>query len=186
MKTLLLVVFPFFYFVNAQGLNCIIWDKEEKLKKEDFTIVDFDSLLVNGNPFGANSVISIEFDEQTNKFVAKFWKNESILSNYFDDVEPTSLISILNHEQGHFDIAQIFALKMNLMYFENRFSKSNNQLQEIYNICYERYSKVQEKYDKETNHNKNREKQLYWDNSIQGELQKLNEAIERIEKIKKK
>jgi len=80
---------------------------------------------------------------------------------------------LLKHEQGHFNISEIFARKMRLrlkkaiinqIIFDNI---SDNIEKELRN-----YQKL---YDKETNHSKNIEKQEEWDIKIANELKELEE-----------
>ena len=71
---------------------------------------------------------------------------------------------ILSHEQGHFDIAEIFARKLNMKMSEYRFNKRTYQqdLNEIYNDILDEKEKLQNDYDKETNHSINKERQAEW------------------------
>jgi len=82
---------------------------------------------------------------------------------------------ILSHEQAHFDIAEIYARKLNktLQSYrpsENNFSKDVNKLYE--NLMHEYYSE-QEVYDKETNFSINKNKQREWLKKVNTELKKL-------------
>ena len=71
---------------------------------------------------------------------------------------------ILSHEQGHFDIAEIFARKLNKKMSEYRFNKRTYQqeLNKIYQDILDEKEKLQNDYDKETNHSINKEKQAEW------------------------
>ena len=71
---------------------------------------------------------------------------------------------ILSHEQGHFDIAEIFARKLHKKMSEYRFDKRtcNKKLGEIYDEIVEEKSEMQNDYDKETRHSINKEKQAQW------------------------
>jgi hypothetical protein len=71
---------------------------------------------------------------------------------------------ILAHEQGHFDIAEIFARKLNKAMGEYSFNKKTYQkdLKKIYGDIMEEKEKTQDKYDKETNHSINKAKQAEW------------------------
>jgi hypothetical protein len=80
---------------------------------------------------------------------------------------------ILSHEQGHFDIAEIFARKLNKKMSEYRFNKRTYQqeLNKIYQDILDEKEKLQNDYDKETNHSINKEKQAEW-------LKKIEEMLE--------
>ncbi len=71
---------------------------------------------------------------------------------------------ILSHEQGHFDIAEIFARKLHQRLSEYRFNKRtiDRDLDKIYNRILEEKEKMQNDYDRETKHSINKEKQAVW------------------------
>jgi hypothetical protein len=71
---------------------------------------------------------------------------------------------ILSHEQGHFDIAEIYARKLHQRMSEYKFNRKtySKDLKKIYNDIIEEKSEMQELYDKETNHSINRKKQAEW------------------------
>lgn len=71
---------------------------------------------------------------------------------------------ILSHEQGHFDIAEIFARKFHKQLKEYRFNPRTyaKDLKKIYQDILEEKDKMQQEYDQETNHSINREKQAEW------------------------
>lgn len=83
---------------------------------------------------------------------------------------------LLKHEQVHFDISELHG-----RYFEERmnsFTFSNEVEQEvdsIYNVTYQELLDMQVKYDTETDHHKNKEEQLRWENWIKSELMRLKE-----------
>lgn len=71
---------------------------------------------------------------------------------------------ILSHEQGHFDIAEIFARKLNKELQEYKFDHKNYQkdLRKIYNSITEEKEKMQNDYDEETRHSIFRVRQAEW------------------------
>ena len=79
---------------------------------------------------------------------------------------------ILSHEQGHFDIAEIFARKLNKKMSEYSFNKRTYQqdLNKIYHDILDEKEKMQNDYDKETNHSINKEKQAEWLKKIKAKL----------------
>lgn len=83
---------------------------------------------------------------------------------------------ILSHEQGHFDIAEIFARKLHKKMSEYKFDRRNYQkhLDKIYQEVVDEKSKMQNQYDKETNHSINKEEQAKW-------LKKIAELLEEYE-----
>lgn len=71
---------------------------------------------------------------------------------------------ILSHEQGHFDIAEVFARQLNKKMREYRFDKRSYErdLKKIYDEVLAGKKKMQDDYDRETNHSINREMQSEW------------------------
>ena len=71
---------------------------------------------------------------------------------------------ILSHEQGHFDIAEIFARKLHKKMKEYKFNRRTyqNDLDKIYQEVVDAKSAMQNQYDKETKHSINKEKQAQW------------------------
>jgi Bacterial protein of unknown function (DUF922) len=71
---------------------------------------------------------------------------------------------ILSHEQGHFDIAEVFARKLHKKMSEYRFDRKDYEkdLRKIYKDILDEKEKAQNDYDRETNHSINKEKQAEW------------------------
>jgi len=76
---------------------------------------------------------------------------------------------ILAHEQGHFDITEIFARKLhealqNYVYNKKTFKKDIN---DIYHSIVREKESFQKNYDEETDHSRNRSVQYEWLDKIQ-------------------
>ena len=84
---------------------------------------------------------------------------------------------ILKHEQGHFDIAEIFARKLNKSVNEYQFNRSSFQkdLDIIYKSVVDEKEKFQQQYDDETDYSRNKPQQEEWLKKIESEL-KLNKS----------
>lgn len=82
---------------------------------------------------------------------------------------------LLNHEQMHFNISEIHARKMRKACMEANWSSKTiqNRLNGMLQKFTDAEDKMQEKYDRETNHSIVKNKQEEWDDFIQNELQKL-------------
>ena len=80
---------------------------------------------------------------------------------------------ILSHEQGHFDIAEVFARKLNKKISEYKFNAKTYQrdLQKIYEDVTKEKEDIQNKYDKETNHSIRKEEQAEWLKKIKSMLE---------------
>jgi hypothetical protein len=84
---------------------------------------------------------------------------------------------ILSHEQGHFDIAEIFARKLNKELQEYVFDKRTYQkdLRKIYNRVTEEKEKMQNDYDEETRHSILRARQAEWLKKIADMLEEYSD-----------
>ena len=84
---------------------------------------------------------------------------------------------ILRHEQGHFDIAEVYARKMHKKLSEYKFNKKTYQkdLGKIYETVTKEKTEMQNKYDKETNHSIKKEEQAEWLKKIAAMLEEYAE-----------
>ena len=84
---------------------------------------------------------------------------------------------ILLHEQGHFDITELFARKLAKELKEYRFNSRNYQedVGKIYKRVMEEKEEYQNKYDKETDFSRNKGQQAEWLQKIKDELDDLEE-----------
>ena len=82
------------------------------------------------------------------------------------------------HEQGHFDITEIYARKLDNALREYNFNpkRFKTDLDEIYKDIMEEKEELQNQYDLETDYSRNKEKQTEWLKKIQKELAKYNPA----------
>jgi len=118
------------------------------------------------------SVLAIEYNISSSSFGYK-------IESRFSKTRSWGLYKtdyILSHEQGHFDIAEIFARKLNKKMSEYKFNKRTYQqdLNKIYNDILDEKEEMQNEYDKETNHSINKEKQKEW-------LKKIKEKLDEYE-----
>jgi Bacterial protein of unknown function (DUF922) len=83
---------------------------------------------------------------------------------------------ILSHEQGHFDIAEIFARKLNKAMSEYVFNGRTYQkeLKKIYETVTDEKEDLQNEYDRDTNHSINKVKQAEW-------LKKIEQMLKEYE-----
>lgn len=84
---------------------------------------------------------------------------------------------ILGHEQGHFDIAEIFARKLHQQMKEYKFNKATFRevLGKMYNDIQSQKDALQNQYDRESNHSINKEKQKEWEEKIAKLLKETKE-----------
>ena len=82
--------------------------------------------------------------------------------------------SLLLHEQGHFDLAEILTRQFRQRISEATFSRTNyaDSIHQIFNKLLAAAYATQEKYDAETAHGTNSRRQAYWQTFIASELKK--------------
>lgn len=147
----------------------INWSEDRKLKWEDFKAVpqkigDVAALTATHLGFSYNVVNG----KITYTIECKFEKNRSwgMVKNSW----------ILNHEQGHFDIAEIYSRKLFKAISAYQFNKSTFQkdLDNIYKNIVNEKDQYQQLYDLETNYSRNKLQQEEWLKKINNELIALN------------
>ena len=72
---------------------------------------------------------------------------------------------MLRHEQGHFDIYEIYGREIMKQLKETKAMSGKNfsdNVEKIFRKGFADLNKLQKKYDQETNHSKNKEKQDEW------------------------
>ena len=76
--------------------------------------------------------------------------------------------SILHHEQGHFNISEVYARRANQLMRAQHFTRANFQAtaDRIFNKIMEEWSQTQDLYDAATNHSIDTAQQRVWDAKI--------------------
>lgn len=85
---------------------------------------------------------------------------------------------LLNHEQRHFDITEIYARVLRKAVHETTFKNYNTlstELQKIYQKAVSDCNKFQDLYDRETDHSKKKDDQAAWDLKIDTMLDSLKD-----------
>ncbi len=88
--------------------------------------------------------------------------------------------ALLAHEQLHFDISELHARKLKQTITKFKFTKRyDSEIIKLFKENQKAREFMQEEYDRETEHMKNREKQLKWQKYIADELDRLAEFAEQ-------
>jgi hypothetical protein len=154
------------YNNNYNKFNCIAYNINKKLKWEDFS-------ERSGNYKVAAltaSVISYSVTDNGKyldiKVFCYFDKKQSIV------VTGNKKDYILNHEQRHFDITYIYAIK-----FVNELKKEKeltyDKISSIYDDVNLQWNEYQNIYDLETRNSRDKDIQAIWDKKIQDQLDNL-------------
>ena len=84
---------------------------------------------------------------------------------------------ILSHEQGHFDISELHARKLNRAMKEYRYNEAtaSKDIPAIYNHLMKEQTAMQNQYDNETNFSRNKEMQEIWLEMIDRQLEQYQD-----------
>jgi hypothetical protein len=159
---LLAILSPFLLFSQEKKEDMVSWSPSLKLTWDDY----------KGRPdpssdaaASTTTYLAIEYHIRENDFSFNISCQFSRERSWGLHKTPY----ILSHEQGHFDIAEIFARKLNIEMSNYRFNKKTFQkdLSEIYNRVMKEKEDFQDRYDNETNHSIKRDRQAQWLNVIE-------------------
>lgn len=157
----------FFMFVTYSGFsqkNIIKWSPSAKLTWEDFnekkgTKLAYSAVAIKLKPIISNTKkIKLEVYAYFDKSISR--------TGIFDE-------KVLEHEQLHFQIGELFARKLRkriLNYEKSKFFKDRNEFSKVYKANYAKYLAYQRQYDKETVHSVDRAAQKRWEEKIKKEL----------------
>lgn len=153
---------------NASAQDTIYWSPHYKLTWDDFKAIPDSS-----SPYGAISYPGIKYslsaneDSFSTKVICFFIKSRSWVKIH-------STIG-LTHEQGHFDITELFARKLRKAFAEYKFNYSTvgKDIDNLFLLNKQQRHKMDILYDKETDFSRNRKQQLFWNKKIKEELDKL-------------
>ncbi len=165
---LLLLLLPLFSFRPGYKENIIPWSADRKLSWSDYKgrpDKEIEAAASTATFLGISYSVSRE--GFTYKIICHFSKDKSWVRHKTD--------LILAHEQGHFDIAEIFARKLNKRMQEYRFNAARFEKEagQIYQDITREKEALQRQYDAETNHSINVTKQEEWLVKISGLLKEL-------------
>jgi predicted secreted Zn-dependent protease len=166
-KITLIVFFILPLFVVAQNEESVQWSVNKKLDWNDYLAKPSstsDAAAITSTSIG------IEYHVTNNTFTytvtCLFSKTRSWGRNKTD--------YILQHEQGHFDITEIFARKLAKELSDYKFNSEDyeRQVNVIYKRIMDEKEEYQNRYDMETDFSRNKEKQAEWLDRIRAELEK--------------
>ncbi|HVU57812.1 MAG TPA: hypothetical protein VHD83_22275 [Puia sp.] len=166
----IIFIILFFLLHEVSAQDTIYWQPNHKLKWVDFkgkidATKHYGALSYTGISYSA----SYEGNSLTFKILTYFNKKESWAKLHSREG--------LQHEQGHFDITELFARKLRkeLKSYVINPSTVNKDLKFIYLKIYNEKNKMQSLYDSETDFSRNTMMQDVWNEKIQKELKNLSE-----------
>lgn len=158
------------FVTDERDKNLIYWDQRV------LTWEDFKGRAPSSSPYVAltNSAIQLDmggegttvwFEIESIFYPKLSWKKKNV-----DD-------HVLKHEQGHYDITEIYSRILRQKVGELRFKKYDGisaDVQKLFSSVTRDCKKMQDLYDKETDHSKIKDEQTRWDGKIQSMLDSLS------------
>jgi len=125
---------------------------------------DFEGVVKPFSPFDASihSNVYVEYDSMKKEYKAYSGQN-NVRSWKRKGLENDTLL--LRHEQYHFNITEYHARLMNKYLKINKIDSEKDYQKEL-NKIHEKLNKMQDEYDKETNHSIIVEQQEIWENKV--------------------
>ena len=157
--------------------NEIYWVKNAKLNWTDFKgkvdRMDHSDALTS-------SSISFKYQYNKEEYIIEIYASFIPNDSYVRKGKETKYL--LNHEQKHFDITEVFARKLRkeVKKYEGRGDLLDRRYNEIYDDIFKGLSEMQHKYDEETSHSMEKDKQQIWDRKVD----KLLNEYKRFQSIK--
>ncbi len=157
---------------QTDGGPAIEWSPELKLVWTDFKsahkVSRGFSIAASTCGFGYDGLVSgnkIEVNIYVRFYCEESWRNPDF------DME-----DVLEHEQLHFDICELYGRKFykGVTELRKRNNLSERNLQSLYDSLVEEYDRFQDEYDDETNHSTVVSAQKRWNSDISKELDKLS------------
>ena len=157
-------IFPLFLLLQKEE-DVIKWNENRKLTWDDFKA---EPLKMGSTVAMTTTHLGFSYSFANSKITYK-------IDCWFDKNKSWGFVKndwILKHEQGHFDIAEIFARQLYKSVSEYQYDKTTFQkdLNAIYKSVVEGKEKYQQQYDAETDHSRNKTKQEEWFKKIETDL----------------
>lgn len=167
---LLFAIFPVLSFAQDKDEALIGWKPSRQLTWSDY----------KGNPDGnsdaaasTTTYLGIEYKINENGFSFKI----QCLFSQSKSWGRSKTDFILKHEQGHFDIAELYARRLNKKMKEYKFNQNTfkQDVKAIYENITNEKENFQDQYDLETDHSRKKEQQAEWNKKIEKLLEELKD-----------
>lgn len=170
---LLAVVFAFNFCFGQEIAESIPWQASRKLTWEDFqgpVPTDAVSAATTASgisyEYSANLIhheVQLDFEVTAFFYPKESWYKPEVCDSH-----------ILQHEQLHFDISEVFARRMRMKLRNTSFTENvKAEIRVIYKETLRELEELQDKYDWETNFSRNPEAQERWNAQIKEALERL-------------
>ena len=160
---------------KAQYTSSIKWDERKTLQW-----TDFNGRIADDSKFDAECFAEVcynytfynlknfKFDVYANFDKSTSWSRKEKQSG-----------ELLKHEQLHFDIAHLYALKLKHEFENFHYTKNyEEEIAEIFDNVKQEYQLVQRQYDDETKHALNKQQQKAWEDYVVTELKNTTSKLQ--------
>jgi len=160
-----IILAPFKDSLSEEAADMIPWENDKRLAWDDFLCEP-----KHGTDAVASTSTSLGISYQLNSGQLNYH-----ITCYFNKEKSWGLMRtdyILAHEQGHFDITEIFARRLNEALQNYHFNKRSfkKDIGQIYQAIVKEKEEYQKRYDGETDHSRNRKTQYDWLEKIENLL----------------
>ncbi|WP_347374864.1 DUF922 domain-containing protein [Aequorivita sp. Q41] len=167
---LLFCLILIFISASENDSEKIIWKENQKLTWEDFQ-----GKPVRSAAFVASTNTGISFQYSYTIKNGEIKVTYSVESFFKPDgswyIPEKVTPYILGHEQAHFDISELHARMLRKNLEGKKFSKKiKSEIERIYNAIEQKRRAMQTKFDAETDHSRNEEKEIEWEKYIAKQL----------------
>lgn len=165
-------IFLFFlsFVASESDTEKIEWSETQKL-----TWADFKGVPTKGASYVASTSSSVSFSYSFKTYNDELEYNYSVECHFYPQESwyKTAFASdyILKHEQTHFDISEIHARILRKRISEAHFSKNiKTEIESIYEVVEGQRREMQNRFDAETEHSKNKDQEFRWEAFILKQL----------------
>lgn len=148
--------------------DCILWQQGQPLDWTDFRGIpgnemDVDALSACGIVMTPKVISTRRLQFEVHCY---FSPHDSWAKDWRVSTE------LLEHEQAHFDLGEIYARLLRQRLKESKLSRRNldRQITKIYNNVFNEYHGMQKRYDRETEHSLDQKAQAKWEQMIASSL----------------
>ncbi|MAZ93466.1 MAG: hypothetical protein CMF58_03530 [Lentimicrobiaceae bacterium] len=159
-------------YITTDDGPAINWTEDRKLTQSDFKATQkgykAHTAAITSSSFGYD--ISIQNGEVNGHIYVRFYCNSSWWNP--KSLESDRSEEILQHEQLHFDICELYGRKMykEILTLKKLNKLNQKNLNRMYSKLEKEYQKYQNRYDKETDHSLNSKSQKRWNARVQDDI----------------
>jgi hypothetical protein len=172
MKLIAVLVLLSLSFISKDGVvDKIEWDENYKLSWEDFR-----GPRTKGGSYVASTASGISFSYSHKEINGKIEYDYSIKCHFYPNEswydKARASTYILKHEQTHFDISELHARILRKRIIEVNFSLNvKEEIKALYEAAEVDRRVMQNRFDSESDHSKNKEMEYKWEAFVANQLQ---------------